>query len=112
MTSTPPGNSEKPDNSVSGLRHRLFYGRDPGPLLGPWLACGILAIVSYIFERLMPAFHDVIGPFYWLLLIIVSIATWRWARARAGGRGADRRHKDRRKADRKAKSKADRKTRG
>ena len=89
---------------IRRIRHRIFYGRDPGPLLGPWLACGIVAIAAYIFERQMPAFHDVIGPFYWLLLIIVAIATWKWARARAKGRGADRRHGDRRKSDRMKKS--------
>lgn len=98
--------AEHPDFPKRGIQHRLFHGRDPGPLLGPWLACGIVAIAAYIFERQMPAFHDVIGPFYWLLLIIVAAATWKWARARAHGRGADRRHGDRRKSDRKKKAAA------
>ena len=94
MTSAQPGNSER------SVGHRLFHGRDPGPLLGPWLACAVVAIATYVFERMMPAFLDVLGPLYWLLLIIVSIATWRWARAREGVRGGDRRQKDRRKTDR------------
>jgi hypothetical protein len=94
MTSAPP------DKNPKGSGKGLFHGRDPGPLLGPWLACSIVAIATYIFERKMPAFHDVVGPLYWLLLIIVGVVTWRWARARARGRGADRRHMDRRKSDR------------
>ncbi len=98
--------AEDPDLPTRGIKQRLFHGRDPGPLLGPWLACGIVAIASYVFEREMPAFHDVIGPFYWLLLIIVGVATWKWARARAKGRGAERRHGDRRKADRTRKAAA------
>jgi hypothetical protein len=65
----------------------------------------VVAIATYIFERMMPAFHDVLGPLYWLLLIIVGIATWRWARAREGVRGGDRRQKDRRKTDRSKASK-------
>ncbi|MEO7367519.1 MAG: hypothetical protein ABIZ36_06155 [Gemmatimonadaceae bacterium] len=94
MTSVGP---EKPARSVG---HRLFHGRDPGPLLGPWLACAVVSVATYLFERAAPAFHDVVGPLYWLLLIIVSVATWRWARAREGVRGGDRREKDRRRTDR------------
>lgn len=96
--------SAHPDKHHTGIRQRLFHGRDPGPLLGPWLACGVVAIAAYIFQRKMPAFHDVVGPFYWLLLIIVAVATWKWARARAHGRGAERRQGDRRKTDRNKKS--------
>jgi hypothetical protein len=102
MTSGLPEKHER----IHRISHSLFHGRDPGPLLGPWLACGIVAIAAYIFERMMPAFHDVIGPFYWLLLIIVGVATWKWARARAKGRGAERRHGDRRQSDRKRKAAA------
>lgn len=94
MTSTTP---EKP---VRRLGHRLFHGRDPGPLLGPWLACAVVAVATYMFERAAPAFHDVVGPLYWLLLIIVSVATWRWARARERARGEDRRKDNRRQTDR------------
>jgi len=92
--------SAGPDKKDRGVGHRLFHGRDPGPLLGPWLACAVVAVATYMFERMMPAFHDVVGPFYWLLLIIVGIASWRWARSRALARGQDRRHGDRRRTDR------------
>lgn len=77
-------------------RHRLFYGRNPGPLFGPLVTCVIVATLAFAFERSMPAFHDVVQPVYWILAAIALIAIWRWLRVRSG----NRREADRRKADR------------
>jgi hypothetical protein len=79
---------------------RLFHGRSIGPLLGPWIACIVVAAVVFFFEKKMPAFHDVVQPVYWILATILVIATTRAFRTRAGKRrSAERRHGDRRHRD-------------
>ena len=77
---------------------RLFYGRNLGPLLGPWIACTLMAGGILLFETKMPVFHEVVKIIYFLLLVIVVIATGRWFRIRGPNqRRGDRRHGDRRK---------------
>ncbi|MEO8192678.1 MAG: hypothetical protein ABI681_02425 [Gemmatimonadales bacterium] len=84
-------------SALDDLSRRLFHGRNPGPLLGPWIACTIIAGGIYIFERKMPAFHEVVKPLYFIVVVILVIATGRWLRERQGiRRGGDRRHGDRR----------------
>jgi hypothetical protein len=93
MTDPPESTDPKPD-----LWHRIFHGRRPGPLLGPWLSTGIVAAIAYGFERKLPAFRDVVGTLYWILLAIALIATARWLRTRSGDRrSSDRRRKGQRK---------------
>ena len=92
-----------PDRTRQGTGWRLFYGRNPGPLLGPWIACILIAGGILLLETKMPVFHEVVKIIYFLLLVIVVIATGRWFRLRGPNqRHADRRHGDRRK-DRQAK---------
>lgn len=82
---------------MSALRLHIFRGRRLGPLLGPWIACIIVAALVYYFEIQMPAFHVVLKPVYWLLGIIVVVTTIRAVRSRSGiRRTAERRHGDRR----------------
>ena len=88
-----------PDRTRQGTGWRLFYGRNPGPLLGPWIACTLIAAGVFLFETKMPVFHEVVKIIYFILLVILVIATGRWFRIRHRGnrRGPDRRHADRRK---------------
>lgn len=87
MTSPP-----SPDGSKKGIWESILRGRRPGPLLGPWIGVAIVAALLYGFERTVPAFHQVVVPFYWILFGIALFASWRGLRARAG----DRREADRR----------------
>lgn len=87
-----------PDRSVKGTAKKLFYGRSLGPLLGPWIACILIAIGIFTFETQMPVFHEVVKIIYFILLVILVIATGRWFRVRKGRRrNADRRHAERRR---------------
>ncbi len=54
-------------------------------------------LLLHLFESSAPAFHELLIPFYWILLAIGILFTWRWLKSR--GR-TDRRGKDRRKAPR------------
>jgi hypothetical protein len=52
----------------------------------------------YWLEISAPALHDLLLPFYWIILALAIFLTWRWLRARSrkDRRGGDRRHADRR----------------
>ncbi len=91
--------SPHPDQDKKGTGKRLFYGRSLGPLLGPWIACTVSAGGVLFVETKWPVFHDVVKIVYFILLVILVIATGRWFRVRQGRRrNADRRHGDRREA--------------
>ena len=93
MTNPPESSDPKPR-----LWDRISHGRRPGPLLGPWLSVGIVAAIAYGFETMLPAFHHVVVPLYWILLGVALIATARWLRTRSGDRrSSDRRRKRNRK---------------
>jgi hypothetical protein len=78
-------------------RGHFLYGRRVGPLVGPWIACIIIATLTWWFETKMPAFHDVVRPVYWILLVVLIIVTARALRSRASRRRhGERRHGDRR----------------
>lgn len=90
----------QPESKGSGISGRLLHGRRVGPLLGPWIACIIVAALVCYFETKMPAFHDVVRPVYWILAVVLIIATARALRGRSGmRRTAERRHEDRRHKD-------------
>lgn len=91
---TEPHPDDEPKQRASS---GFFHGRRLAPLIGPWAGCIIAAILVYIFERQMPAFHDVVKPVYFVIAVVFVIATGRALRSREGARrGADRRHADRR----------------
>jgi hypothetical protein len=52
-------------------------------------------------ETQAPALHELVLPFYWIILAVAFYLTWRWLRARSkkDRRGGDRRHTDRRDHD-------------
>ena len=80
-----------------------FFHRRFAPLFTAWaVALGIAGLI-YWFEKSMPAFHEVVNPFYWIIATLIVFGTWRWVRTRASVRH-DRRAADRRQADRRHKT--------
>lgn len=94
----------QPDASEKKVGRRLFYGRSLGPLAGPWIACLALAGAVLLFETKMPVFHEVVQIVYFILAVVLVIATGRWFRIRRGTRDDDRRSADRRKSNRRSDS--------
>jgi hypothetical protein len=89
------------DNPVSEVRRRFFHGRHLGPLLTPVISCLIVATLIYLFERAMPAFHEVVKIAYFVIAVIFIISVGRAFRTRGGRRRvAERRHGDRRSSGR------------
>jgi hypothetical protein len=76
----------------------MIYGRRPRQLLIVWGTLLGLAGLIYWFEVSAPAFHELLRPFYWIILAVALFMTWRWfrARSRKDRRGGDRRRSDRR----------------
>lgn len=74
-----------------------FFRRRFAPLIAAWVVALIVAGLLYWIEVSFPAFHDILIPLYWIVGALITLATWRWFRARERG---NRRGKDRRRADR------------
>lgn len=74
-----------------------FFRRRFAPLIAAWVLALIVAGLLYGIESIYPAFHEVLVPLYWIVGVLIILATWRWIRTRGKG---DRRGKDRRLADR------------
>lgn len=63
-----------------------------------WItALALIALIMW-FETAAPAFHEILKPFYWIILAAAFFLTYRWLRARSNKdrRGGDRRRVDRR----------------
>jgi uncharacterized membrane protein len=75
----------------------MIYGRRPRQLFVVWGASIVSIALIYWLERSAPALHELLLPFYWIILAIAFYLTWRWLRARSR---KDRRGKDRRRTDR------------
>jgi membrane protein implicated in regulation of membrane protease activity len=75
----------------------MIYGRRPRQLLVVWGASILLIALIYWLEISAPALHELLLPFYWIVLASAFYLTWRWLRARSR---KDRRGQDRRRADR------------
>ncbi len=76
----------------------MIYGRRPRQLFVVWGASlGSIALIYWL-EVSAPALHELLLPFYWIILAVAFYLTWRWLRARSrkDRRGEDRRHTDRR----------------
>jgi hypothetical protein len=75
----------------------MIYGRRPRQLLVVWgFSLLLMALIMWL-ETQAPALHELVLPFYWIILAVAFYLTWRWLRARSR---KDRRGKDRRRSDR------------
>lgn len=79
----------------------MIYGRRPRQLLVVWAVSLALIALIYWLEITAPALHDLLVPFYYVVVFVAAFLTWRWLRARSqkDRRGMDRRHADRRNQD-------------
>jgi hypothetical protein len=75
----------------------MIYGRKPHQLLVVWGAASVSIALIYWLEYSAPALHELVLPFYWIIIALAVFLTWRWLRARSR---KDRRGKDRRRTDR------------
>jgi membrane protein implicated in regulation of membrane protease activity len=76
----------------------MIYGRRPRQMFVVWgMSLGAIALIYWL-ESSAPALHELLLPFYWIILALAFYLTWRWLRARSrkDRRGQDRRHADRR----------------
>jgi hypothetical protein len=73
------------------------YGRSVRDLVVVWIVTvGALALL-HLFEVEAPAFHELLIPFYWIIVAVAGYLTWRWLRSRSS---IDRRRGDRRRNSR------------
>ena len=63
-------------------------------------ACLTIAGAVLFFETKMPVFHDVVQIVYFILAVVLVIATGRWFRIRRGSRRDTRSKEDRRQSER------------
>lgn len=75
----------------------MIYGRRPRQLLVVWGVSIVLLTLIYWLEISAPALHELLLPFYWIVIASAFYLTWRWLRARSP---KDRRSGDRRRNDR------------
>gem|GEM_PF-594228 len=75
----------------------MIYGRRPRQLIVVWGFSLLLMLLINWLETQAPALHELVLPFYWIILAVAFYLTWRWLRARSK---KDRRGVDRRRADR------------
>jgi len=75
----------------------MIHGRRPRQLFVVWGVSLVAIGLIYWLESSAPALHELLLPFYWIILALAIFLTWRWLRARSR---KDRRGKDRRRADR------------
>jgi membrane protein implicated in regulation of membrane protease activity len=70
-------------------------------LLVVWGVSLLLIGLIYWLEVSAPALHELLLPFYWIVLGVALFLTWRWLRARSkkDRRVGDRRRSDRRESD-------------
>jgi membrane protein implicated in regulation of membrane protease activity len=76
----------------------VIYGRRPRQLLVVWGFSMLLILLIIWLETQAPVLHELVLPFYWIIIAVAFYLTWRWLRARSkkDRRGGDRRHADRR----------------
>jgi hypothetical protein len=75
----------------------MIYGRRPRQLVVVWGTSLLLIALIMWFETAAPVFHEILKPFYWIILAVAFFFTWRWLRSRSK---KDRRGRDRRRVDR------------
>jgi len=75
----------------------MIYGRRPWHLFVVWGVSAVSIGLIYWLELTAPALHELLLPFYWIIIALAVFLTWRWLRARSR---KDRRGNDRRRTDR------------
>jgi membrane protein implicated in regulation of membrane protease activity len=75
----------------------MIYGRRPRQLFIVWGTSMVSIALIYWLEYSAPALHELMLPFYWIILAVAFYLTWRWLRARSR---KDRRGEDRRRTSR------------
>jgi membrane protein implicated in regulation of membrane protease activity len=75
----------------------MIYSRRPRHLFVVWGISLVSIGLIYWLEYAAPALHELLLPFYWIIIALAVFLTWRWLRARSH---KDRRGRDRRRADR------------
>lgn len=75
----------------------MIYGRSIRHLVIVWIVAVAALLVLAAFESAAPAFHELLIPFYWIILAVAGLLTWQWLRARGP---MDRRGRDRRRTSR------------
>ena len=76
---------------------KFLHGRRIRPLVLPLIGCLIVAGLIFLFETMMPAFHDVVKIGYFAVAVVFVITAGRAMRTREGSRRvAERRQNDRR----------------
>jgi membrane protein implicated in regulation of membrane protease activity len=75
----------------------MIYGRKPRQLLVVWGISLVVVALIYWLEISAPALHELLLPFYWIVVAAALYLTWRWLRSRSR---KDRRSGDRRRTDR------------
>lgn len=75
----------------------MMYGRRPRQLVLVWVVALLLIALIMWFETAAPVFHEILKPFYWIILAAALFLTYRWLRSRSN---KDRRGRDRRRVDR------------
>jgi membrane protein implicated in regulation of membrane protease activity len=75
----------------------MIYGRRPRQLLVVWGVSFLLIGLVHWLESSAPVLHELVQPFYWIIVAVAVFLTWRWLRSRSP---KDRRGHDRRRADR------------
>ena len=76
----------------------MIYGRSIRQLVTVWFVAISALALLYWFEAGAPAFHELLIPFYWIIVAVAGVLTWRWLRSRStrDRRGGDRRRLSRR----------------
>ncbi|MDQ6717959.1 MAG: hypothetical protein M3Z17_06390 [Gemmatimonadota bacterium] len=75
----------------------VIYGRSIRHLVTVWIVTVASLALLHFFEASAPAFHELLIPFYWIIIAVAVVLTWRWLRSRSS---TDRRRKDRRRSSR------------
>ncbi|MDQ6737928.1 MAG: hypothetical protein M3Z30_09545 [Gemmatimonadota bacterium] len=79
---------------------KLWHGRDSAPLLLIWAIALSLIAILYKIQNVQPGLTELFEPVLAVIFLFALVLTWRWFRGRSSGKRHDRRHRDRRSADR------------
>lgn len=79
---------------------KIWHGRHSAPLVIIWAITIGLAATMYKVENIQPGLSELFRPVYVIVFTIALFVTWKWFRARTGGKKHDRRHADRRHSER------------